>query len=147
MFSKFVQSCVWDLIHSTIAEYKWEFQGSIQNLQKRALFVKFYPEMPWNNTEMHQNNTTFGKKVTFCQILQRAAFEYQTLISSGLFLALIAVGVVLMHKMFVAGTKHLSATDGQLKVFLGPYGWRNSIFKPPSWEFQSLAVRGKKLLT
>ena len=26
------------------------------------------------------------------------------------------------HKMFDAGTKHLSATDGQLKVFLGPCG-------------------------
>ena len=34
-----------------------------------------------------------------------------------------------MHKMFDAGTKHLSATDGQLKVFLGPCGWRNSIVK------------------
>ena len=28
------------------AEYNLEFQGCIQNLQKRALFVKFYPEMP-----------------------------------------------------------------------------------------------------
>ena len=27
-------------------EYNLEFQGSIQNLQKRALFMKFYPEMP-----------------------------------------------------------------------------------------------------
>ena len=26
-------------------EYNLEFQGSIQNLQKRALFMKFYPEM------------------------------------------------------------------------------------------------------
>ena len=28
--------------------------------------------MPWNNTEMCYNNTTFGKKGTFCQILERA---------------------------------------------------------------------------
>ena len=44
----------------------------------------------------------------------------------------IVVGAVIMHKMFDAGTKHLSATDDQLKVFLGPCGWRNSIFKSPS---------------
>ena len=31
-------------------------------------------------------------------------------------------GAVITHKMFDAGTKHLSATDGQLKVFLGPCG-------------------------
>ena len=31
-------------------------------------------------------------------------------------------GAVIMHKMFDAGTKHLSATDDQLKVFLGPCG-------------------------
>ena len=35
---------------------------------------------------MHQNDTTFGKKSTFCQILQRAVSYYRTLISSGLFL-------------------------------------------------------------
>ena len=29
-----------------MAEYNLEFQGSIQNLQKRTLFMKFYPEMP-----------------------------------------------------------------------------------------------------
>ena len=34
-------------------EYNLELQGSVWNLQKRALFMKFYPEMPWNNTEMH----------------------------------------------------------------------------------------------
>ena len=34
----------------------------------------------------------------------------------------IAVGAVIMHKMFDAGTKHLSPTDDQLKVFLGPCG-------------------------
>ena len=34
-------------------EYNLEFQGSIRNLQKIALFMKFYPELPWNNTEMH----------------------------------------------------------------------------------------------
>ena len=34
----------------------------------------------------------------------------------------IVVGAVIMPKMFNAGTKHLSATDGQLKVFLGPCG-------------------------
>ena len=27
-------------------EYNLEFQGSIHNLQKRVLFMKFYPEMP-----------------------------------------------------------------------------------------------------
>ena len=32
---------------------------------------------------------------------------------------------VITHKMFDAGTKLLSATDKQLKVFLGPCGWRN----------------------
>ena len=41
----------------------------------------------------------------------------------------IVVVAVIMHKMFDATTKHLSATDGQLKVFLGPCEWRNSIFK------------------
>ena len=39
------------ICHST--EYNFEFQGSVQNLWKRALFMKFYPEIPWNNTEMH----------------------------------------------------------------------------------------------
>ena len=34
------------------AEYNLEFQGSVRNLQERALFMKFYPEMPRNNTEM-----------------------------------------------------------------------------------------------
>ena len=34
----------------------------------------------------------------------------------------IVVGSVIMHKMFDAGTKHLSATDDLLKVFLGPCG-------------------------
>ena len=36
-----------------ILEYNLEFQGSIRNLQKkRAPFMKFYPEVPWNNREM-----------------------------------------------------------------------------------------------
>ena len=34
----------------------------------------------------------------------------------------IVVGAVITHKMFDAGIKHLSATDGQMKVFLGPWG-------------------------
>ena len=34
----------------------------------------------------------------------------------------VAVGAVITHKMFDAGTKHLLATDGQLKVFLGACG-------------------------
>ena len=29
---------------------------------------------------------------------------------------------VITHEMFDAGTKHLSATDGQLKIFLSPSG-------------------------
>ena len=33
----------------------------------------------------------------------------------------IVVGAVITHKMFDAGTKHLSATDGQLKAFLGSF--------------------------
>ena len=64
---------------SQIPEYNLEFQGSVRNLQKRALFMNFYPEMPWNNI-------TFGKKGTFFQMLQRAASDYRTLISSGLLL-------------------------------------------------------------
>ena len=71
-----------------IVEYNLELQGCVRNLQKKAPFLKFYPEMPSNNTEMRENNTTFGKKATFCQILQRAASDYRTLISSGLFLGL-----------------------------------------------------------
>ena len=31
---------------SQIPEYNLEFQGSVRNLQKRALFMNFYPEMP-----------------------------------------------------------------------------------------------------
>ena len=38
----------------------------------------------------------------------------------------IVVGAVITHKMFDTGTKHLLATDGQLKVFLGPCGWIQS---------------------
>ena len=38
------------------------------------------------------------------------------------FRPVIVVGAAITHKMFDAGTKHLSATDGQLKVFLSPYG-------------------------
>ena len=45
----------------------------MQNLWKRALLAKFYPERP------------SGKRAFFCQILQRAASDYQTLISFGLF--------------------------------------------------------------
>ena len=59
-----------------------EFKGSIRNLYKRALLVLCYPP------EIFQNNI-FGKRALFCQILQRAASNYQTLISSGLFLALL----------------------------------------------------------
>ena len=33
----------------------------------------------------------------------------------------LVVGAMIMHKMFDTGTKHLSATGGLLKVFLGPY--------------------------
>ena len=43
----------------------------------------------------------------------------------------IVVGAVIMHKMFETLTKHVSATDGQLKVFQDPCGWRSSIFKSP----------------
>ena len=43
---------------------------------KRALLVKFYPEIP-------HNNTIFGKKALFCQILQEAVSDYWTLISFG----------------------------------------------------------------
>ena len=50
----------------------------------------------------------------------------------------IVVGAVITHKMFDAGTKHLSAIDGQLKVFLGPCRWRNSIFKSPLYIFTSV---------
>ena len=35
---------------------------------------------------MHQNDTTFGKKSTFCQTLQRAVSNYRAQISSGSFL-------------------------------------------------------------
>ena len=35
---------------------------------------------------------------------------------------MIVVGAMITHKMFDAGIKHLPATDGQLKVFLGPCG-------------------------
>ena len=52
----------------------------------------------------------------------------------------IVVGAVIMHKMFDTGTKHLLATDGQLKVFLGPCGWRNSVFKSPSCTFTSVTM-------
>ena len=31
---------------SSVPEYNLEFQGNVQNLQKRPLFMKFYPEMP-----------------------------------------------------------------------------------------------------
>ena len=34
------------LMVGSLIEYNLEFQGSVQNLQKRALFMKFYPEMP-----------------------------------------------------------------------------------------------------
>ena len=50
----------------------------------------------------------------------------------------IVVGAVITHKMFDAGIKHLSAIDGQLKVFLGPCRWRNSIFKSPLYIFTSV---------
>ena len=54
--------------------------------------------------------------------------------------SLIVVGDVITHKMFDTWTKHLSATDGHLNVFLGPCGWRNSIFKSPSCTFTSVAM-------
>ena len=33
-------------IADRLSEYNLEFQCSVRNLQKRALFVKVYPEMP-----------------------------------------------------------------------------------------------------
>ena len=53
---------------------------------------------------------------------------------------MIVVGAVIMHNMFETETKHLSATDGQLKVFLGPCGLRNSTFKSPSCTLISVAM-------
>ena len=35
-----------------LSECNLEFQGSARNLQKRTLFLKFYPEMSLNNTEV-----------------------------------------------------------------------------------------------
>ena len=35
----------------------------------------------------------------------------------------IVAGAVILHKMFDTGTKHLSAIDGELKVFLGRSMW------------------------
>ena len=32
--------------YTYLPKYNLEFQGSIRNLQKRTLFMKFYPEMP-----------------------------------------------------------------------------------------------------
>ena len=52
----------------------------------------------------------------------------------------IIVGAVIMHKMFDPETKHLSATDGQLKVFQGPWGWRNSFFNSPLCTFTSVTM-------
>ena len=31
---------------SSVSEYNLESEGNVQNLQKTALFMKFYPEMP-----------------------------------------------------------------------------------------------------
>ena len=50
-------------------------KGSVQNLQKRAFFVKFYPKM-----------LLLPKGALFCQILQRGASNYRMLIYSRLFL-------------------------------------------------------------
>ena len=58
----------------------------------------------------------------------------------------VVVGAVVMHKMFTAGTKHLSATDSQLKVFLGPFESRNSIFKSPSCAFSSFTMPTHNIL-
>ena len=52
----------------------------------------------------------------------------------------IVVGAVITHKMFDTETKHLSATRDQLKVFLHPCGWRNSIFKSLSCIFSSVIM-------
>ena len=79
------------LLITTPPEYNLEFQGSFWNLQKRARFMRFYPEMPWNNTD-------FGKKGTFCQILQRAASHYWMLISSGLFL--VHLSLIIWYSVF-----------------------------------------------
>ena len=35
-----------DMYKDLQAEYNLEFQGSVRNLQKRALFMKFFSEMP-----------------------------------------------------------------------------------------------------
>ena len=53
----------------------------------------------------------------------------------------IVAGAVIMHnKMFDTETKHLSVTDGQLKVFLVPCGWRNLIFNSPSCTITSVTM-------
>ena len=56
------------------------------------------------------------------------------------FRPMIAVGAVITHKMFDVGLKHLSETDGQLKVFLDPCGRRSSIFKSPLYTFTSVTM-------
>ena len=37
---------IFEMYKDLQTEYNLEFQGSVRNLQKRALFMKFYPEMP-----------------------------------------------------------------------------------------------------
>ena len=57
---------------------------------------------------------------------------------------MIFVGDVRMHKMSDVRTKLLSATffsNGQLKVFLGPCGWRNSSFRSSSCTFTSATMQ------
>lgn len=42
--------------------YSLEYQGSVWNLQKKALFVKFYPDMSYNDTFLEKG--TFLPSVT-----------------------------------------------------------------------------------
>ena len=55
-------------------------------------------------------------------MLSKFSYAFKSVSEIRYICPVIVVGAVIMHNMFETETKHLSATDGQLKVFLGPCG-------------------------
>ena len=69
-------------------EYNLKFQGSVRNFQKWALLVSFVQKCVKITQKRLKITLLLAKRALLCQILQRAASDYRTLISSGLFPAL-----------------------------------------------------------
>ena len=83
-----------------------------RNLEKKNLFLE--TKMTKYLLQFIYTGLHFMVFICFQSVLKVIEMWYIRLV--------IVVGAVITYKIFDTGTKHLSATDGQLKFFLGPCG-------------------------